>query len=155
MQKVLLKDMSEFAGNVLATIWLAGQKERATILALRGDLGAGKTTFVQALARRLGIVENVQSPTYVLMKSYTLSGHTTTFGSRRRFNRIIHIDAYRLDNPQEFAALKPEEFLSDPKALVVVEWPERLGSALPHPDLTINFSSEDAGEGERNIEIEK
>ncbi len=155
MQRVFLRELSEFAGNVLATIWLDGAKEHATILALEGQLGAGKTTFVQALARRLGIKESVQSPTYVLMKSYPLDGPLTSFGEKRRFNRLVHIDAYRLENPQEFNTLKPEEFLNDPKAFVVVEWPQKLGTLLPKPDFTVRFSSEGAGEGERFIELQK
>lgn len=153
MQKVKLTELGEFAGNVLAAIWMEGAKERATVLALKGELGAGKTTFMQALCKRLGIAETVQSPTYVLMKIYTLTGPLTTFGEKRRFNRVIHIDAYRLESPKEFEALRPEEFLNDPKALVVVEWPERLAGVLPKPDLTVNFSSEGASEGERFAEV--
>lgn len=153
IQKVLLKNLSEFAGNVLATIWMQGPKPTATLVALRGDLGAGKTTFVQALATRLGIRDSVQSPTYVLMKTYPLEGPLTTFGEKRRFNRLVHIDAYRLSSAEEFAALKPEQFLQDPKALVVVEWPERVGDALPTADITLNFSSLAAQEGERYIEV--
>lgn len=151
----MLKNLSEFAGNVLAMIWMDGQKDRATLVALRGELGAGKTTFVQALAARLGIKDPVQSPTYVLMKSYPLQGPLTTFGAPRRFNRLVHIDAYRLNSAEEFAALKPEQFLSDPKALVLVEWPEKVGAALHEPDIAINFSSEGAAEGERFIEIQQ
>ena len=67
----------------------------------------------------------------------------------------MHIDAYRLEQSGEFAALKPEQFLNDPEALVVVEWPERVAGALPEPDLTLNFSSEGMAEGERDIEMQK
>lgn len=153
MQAVPLTQLSEFAGNVLAAIWMDGAKDHATIVALTGDLGAGKTTFVQALCRRLGIKETVQSPTYVLMKSYLLEGELTTFGEKRRFNRVVHIDAYRLDDPKEFEALRPQEFLDDPKALVLVEWPEKLGSLLPKPTMTIKFSSDGATATERYIEV--
>ena len=114
---------------------------------MRGELGAGKTTFVQALARELGITTVVQSPTYVLMKRYDIS--------YRNFKHLIHIDVYRLNGAKEFAALKPEEFLNDPTNLVCIEWPERVEGALPAPDLTIQFSSEGAAEGERFIEMEK
>lgn len=120
-------------------------KDTATIVALRGELGAGKTTFTQALARELGIAETLQSPTYVLMKKYQISNN--------KFQTLIHIDAYRLNSAEEFAALKPEQFLQDPKALVVVEWPEKVAGALPKPDITVNFSSETAGEEERYIEV--
>ncbi len=157
MAKVSLGELSEFAGNVLALVWMSrtdeSPRDKAFVVALRGDLGAGKTTFVQALAARLGIKDKIASPTYVLMKTYPLEGPLTTFGAPRRFNRAVHIDAYRLEKPEEFKTLKPEEFLNDPKALVLVEWPERLGDLLPTPDITLNFSSQDAGEGERYIEV--
>lgn len=120
-------------------------KDAAAVVALQGDLGAGKTTFTQALARELGITATVQSPTYILMRSYTISNN--------RFTKLVHIDAYRLENPKEFAALKPEQFLKDPKTLVVVEWPEKVEGALPPADVTINFSSDGAKEGERYIEV--
>ena len=120
---------------------------KAAVIALRGELGAGKTTFVQTLAKEFGVKEIVQSPTYVLMKKYEVS--------HPRFKTLIHIDAYRLQGAQEFAALWPEEFLNDPSALVCIEWPERAQGALPKPDIVIKFSSENAAEGERFIEMEK
>ena len=153
MGTVKLGELPQCAGNALATIWMQGPKERATLVALSGELGSGKTTFTQALLKRLGIQERVQSPTYVLMKSYPLTGDTTSFGSKRRFSRVVHIDAYRLEGEKEFASLRPEEFLQDPKALVLIEWPEKAGEALPKPDLTIRFSSEGAASDERYIEI--
>ena len=144
MQKVKLSSLPIFAKEVLAKL---APKNTATIVALRGDLGSGKTTFTQALARELGITATVQSPTYILMRKYQITNH--------KFQTLIHIDAYRLENPKEFAALRPEQFLKDPKTLVVVEWPEKVEGALPPADLTINFSSDGAKEGERYIEMQK
>ena len=142
MQKVKLSSLPIFAKEVLAKL---APKNTATIVALRGDLGSGKTTFTQALARELGITATVQSPTYILMRKYQITNH--------KFQTLIHIDAYRLENPKEFAALRPEQFLKDTKTLVVVEWPEKVEGALPPADLTINFSSDGAKEGERYIEV--
>lgn len=153
MQKLPLAELPYFVRNVLAVIGMEAQKDTATVLALQGDLGAGKTTFTQALAQELGVRDTVQSPTYVLMKSYPLSFTTPHPGIEGRFDRLVHIDAYRLEAPEEFAALKPEAFLNDPKALVVVEWPEKLAGVLPPPDLLITFSSEGAGPGERMAEM--
>ena len=142
MQKVLLSSLPLFAKDVLAKL---APKNTATIVALVGDLGAGKTTFVQALGKELGVTETMQSPTYVLMKKYQTTNS--------KFQTLIHIDAYRLENPEEFTALRPEQFLQDPKTLVVVEWPEKAAGALPPADLTISFSSDGAKEGERYIEV--
>ncbi len=152
MQKVPLAELSYFVGNVLAMLAMLPVKSTARVVALRGDLGSGKTTFAAEFAKQLGVTDIVQSPTYVLMKSYPFPNTRNVFGRPRRHNRLIHIDAYRLASADEFAALKPQVFLNDPKALVLSEWPERVEPALPKPDLTINFSSAGAAEGERYIE---
>jgi len=143
MQKVQRQNIEVFARQIMGQID-PSQTSGAYILALEGDLGAGKTTFTQALARVLEVSDTVQSPTYILMKAYPIDF--------KGFTKLIHIDAYRLEKPEEFAALKPENFLHDPHALVVVEWPERLEGVLPFPSLTIKFSS-GAAEGERFVEI--
>jgi tRNA threonylcarbamoyladenosine biosynthesis protein TsaE len=141
MTAIALEALPKTAHIVLGH--LAPKQDAATVLSLRGDLGAGKTTFVQALARELGITDAVQSPTYVLMKSYPID--------HKGFTKLVHIDAYRLESPEQFLALRPEAFLHDPEALVCVEWPERLEGALPKPDVELEFSSEGAGVGERYI----
>ena len=140
--RVLLGDLQAAAKSVLTQ--LRPKKEGATLITLSGELGAGKTTFVQTLAREMGVTETVQSPTYVLMKKYKTA--------HPEFETLIHIDAYRLNGKKEFAALKPESFLSDQKTLICVEWPERVEGALPQADRTLLFSSEAAGEGERYID---
>jgi len=155
MVKIPLNELPEFVRNVRAVLKLLPRGGGATVVALEGGLGAGKTTFVQKLARELGVEGVIQSPTYVLMKSYVLPDNRTHFGSKRRFTKLVHIDAYRLERPEEFAALWPGQFLNDPGALVCIEWPERVKGALPPPDLVIKFSSENAAEGERFIEMEK
>jgi tRNA threonylcarbamoyladenosine biosynthesis protein TsaE len=155
MTRVPLHELPECVRNVTATLALDRQNSKAVIVALRGELGSGKTTFVQALAKQFGITKTVQSPTYVLMKKYQLPAGRNPMGQNRRFKTFIHIDAYRLNSPEEFNTLKPEEFLDDPSALVLVEWPERLEGVLRKPDLVINFSSEGASENERYIEMEK
>ena len=89
-------------------------------LALHGDLGVGKTTFVQGLARAWNIAEPVTSPTFNLLSIY----------QGTRF--LLHLDAYRLNHPDEIDSLMLEDFLAPPYCLAV-EWPERLGKRLPTP----------------------
>lgn len=152
MTRVALFELSYFARNVLSMLMLAQHKSTATVVALKGNLGAGKTTFVQALAAELGVREVVQSPTYVLMKTYPLAMSGPASEVNKKFTKLVHIDAYRLENQSEFDALYPQEFLSNPNALVLVEWPERLGERLPEPDMTLTFSADGEGD-ERDIEV--
>lgn len=143
MEKVARAELHTVAKKVLGM--LPAEGKRAVFIALRGELGAGKTTFMQALAKELVVAGIVQSPTYVLMKKYPIA--------YKQFKTLIHIDAYRLNTAKEFAALKPGQFLEDPATLVCIEWPERIEGALPDPDITVNFSSQAATEGERYIEV--
>lgn len=144
MEKIPLTELGSAAKRALAAV--SPHADRATLITLSGDLGAGKTTFVQALARGLGITETLQSPTYVLMKKYALKDQV--------FDTLVHIDAYRLDHKNEFETLDPSSFISSPRTLVALEWPERVEGALPEADLELKFLSDGAGEGERYISID-
>lgn len=90
-----------------------------TVLALHGDMGVGKTTFVQGLAQGLGVKEHVTSPTFAIYSVYQ--------GAQRR---LIHLDAYRLEKEAQIEALLLEEYLVSPYVLAV-EWPEKTGAWLP------------------------
>jgi len=92
-----------------------------SVLALEGDLGAGKTTLVQAIARGLGVTAPATSPTYALVHRYP-----------GRRGPVFHIDCYRLRAPEEAADLDWEGLLRDGDA-VLIEWPERAGPWLPAP----------------------
>ncbi len=97
------------------------------IVALEGELGAGKTTFVRALARGLGVVAPVTSPTYALVHRYD--------GPR---GPVFHLDCYRLSRPEEAADLDWESLLAEGDA-ILVEWPERAGTWLPPPTHRLRF----------------
>jgi tRNA threonylcarbamoyladenosine biosynthesis protein TsaE len=118
------------------------QDRHATLVALSGDLGAGKTTFAQAVAKALGVEEDVTSPTFVIEKIYKLSG--------QKFDRLVHIDAYRLESPHEIEVLGFKELLRDPKNLILLEWPERVAGLLPEDAVKVRFDI--TGE-ERTISI--
>lgn len=100
-----------------------------TTLALHGDLGVGKTTFVQGLARGLGITDAVTSPTFNI------------FTLHRGPTNLLHLDAYRLDHPQQVDDLLLDDFMISPWCLAV-EWPEKIALWLPagalHLELGIN-----------------
>jgi tRNA threonylcarbamoyladenosine biosynthesis protein TsaE len=111
------KDWGELAEYVTKQI------KPGDIVALSGELGAGKTTFVRALVSALGNNRSVVSPTFALMKSYTLS-------KRGNLKRILHLDAYRIEHESEILALDLEEELSDGNTVLVVEWPENISGWL-------------------------
>ena len=91
-----------------------------TIVTLSGPLGAGKTTFVQALAQELGIRERPQSPTFALMRSYRLPKPVNGI------SRLVHVDAYRIEDERDFVTLDLDYELSDGKSVLMLEWPENV-----------------------------
>lgn len=99
-----------------------------TVLALHGDMGVGKTTFVQGLAQGLGVKEHVTSPTFAIYSVYQ--------GTHRR---LIHLDAYRLEKEAQVEALLLDEFLVSPYVLAV-EWPEKTGAWLPKENWHLTLS---------------
>ena len=106
--------------------------DTATVIALSGELGAGKTAFSQALARELGVEENVVSPTFVIMKTYETRS--------RHYRRMVHIDAYRLNSHEELMRLGWAEVLSDPDTVVLIEWPEQVAGAMPPNAKAVSLS---------------
>lgn len=108
--------------------------ERAVVLALHGDLGAGKTTFTQTLGRHLGVRESIVSPTFTIMKGYETSDDT--------FSHLIHMDAYRIDELSELAPLRFADILHTPKTLFVIEWAEKIAEALPPHILNLTLTVE-------------
>lgn len=102
--------------------------ERAIVIALNGELGAGKTTLVNGFMRALGVSGAVRSPTYTLIEPYEFAGRV-----------VYHLDLYRLADPSELEMLAPRDLL-EPRAVLLVEWAERAGAALPHADLTIELA---------------
>lgn len=111
---------TESAGQTRAlAAELAAALPPDTVLALHGDMGVGKTTFVQGLAHGLGVREHVTSPTFAIYSVYQ--------GTTRK---LVHLDAYRLERETQIEALLLEEYLVSPWCLAI-EWPEKTGTWLP------------------------
>ena len=118
--------------------------DKATIVGLYGNLGAGKTAFAKCLAKAFGVEDGVTSPTFVIEKIYELKD--------QEFTHLIHIDAYRLEKSEELLHLGWNEITSDPHNLILIEWPERVADIMPeHIKISLE-SMED--ENSRSIEIE-
>lgn len=109
-------------------------KKTAVVLGLQGNLGGGKTTFLQGFAKGLGIKEKILSPTFVIQK---------------RFSNFYHIDCYRLKNEKDILELGWKKIISDPKNIVAVEWPEKIKKVLPKNTIFVNFKF--INEGTREI----
>ncbi len=108
-------------------------KNNAHVLALQGDLGAGKTAFVKEIGKVLTIEETITSPTFVIMKSYPIKSHPF-------FKTLTHIDAYRIESDDEMRVLGFEELLKDPTRLVCIEWPEKIERLIPEDAYPISFT---------------
>lgn len=133
-------DMTEeFAKRFLSS--LAPSKDRATLVGLSGDLGSGKTTFVKYLARLLSVEQEVVSPTFVLAKYYDLTG--------KEWRHLVHIDGYRIDDPNEVGVLKWEDMIGDKDNIIFFEWPERIGARFPGDAAMLHFEFVD--EETRNV----
>lgn len=102
--------------------------EGGDIVCLYGDLGFGKTTFVQGLAKGLGIKKRIISPTFVMVRSYEL-----------RARSFYHIDLYRVENETDVEGLGIGEIINGKNNIVVIEWAEKLKSFLPEKRIDIKF----------------
>jgi tRNA threonylcarbamoyladenosine biosynthesis protein TsaE len=140
------------------------KKRKAAIIILSGELGAGKTTFVQGFLKGAGIHGRAPSPTFVIMRHYRIPSATKTKATATVkkvatsfFSRIIHMDAYRLQptatkNAAHLAALNFNEMVNDPKNIVLIEWGERIKGAIPKGALRVQFHY-DKKEGVRVITV--
>lgn len=129
----VIRTLEEFEAAATHFVGSLMPGERATLVTLSGELGAGKTAFTKAVAWALGVNEVVTSPTFVIEKVYLLGGETP------KFKRLVHIDAYRLLKGSELAALGFDELMKDPSSLVMLEWPEKVADALPAPAAAISI----------------
>lgn len=113
----------------------------AIVLGLQGNLGGGKTTFLQGFARGLGIKDKILSPTFVILKRFQVPGF--------RFNDFYHIDCYRLKDEKDILELGFKDIIKDARNIVAIEWPEKIRKALPKGVILIKFKF--IGENKREI----
>jgi tRNA threonylcarbamoyladenosine biosynthesis protein TsaE len=114
---------------------------RATLVTLSGELGAGKTTFTQHIAKKLGVKDTVNSPTFVIEKIYDTDA--------QKFSRLVHIDAYRLQSTEDLRGIGFDELMKSPETLIMFEWPERIEGILEKADVRITL--EPLADGTRMI----
>jgi tRNA threonylcarbamoyladenosine biosynthesis protein TsaE len=125
---------------------LAGRLRAGDIVLLRGDLGAGKTTLTQGIARGLGVEAAVQSPTFTLVAEYS----APLIGSDAQ---LIHIDLYRLEGAADLDSVGLDEYLEQSESVVVIEWPDRADVTTFPPYWSVRI--EIGGDDGRRISIEE
>ena len=131
------EETEKFAAELAARL-----KPGDTVL-LRGDLGAGKTVFSRGFARGLGCEDTLSSPTYTIVQEYALPGGF----------RLYHMDLYRIADASSALGFGVDEFIDDPKAYKLIEWPERIETLLPADPVTVELCHR--GEEERLIKVKR
>ena len=137
-------DATRALGNALGVATAAINAEQPIFIALNGELGAGKTTFVSGFMRAMGVTQSIRSPTYTLIETYDLP----LANSRR----VHHLDLYRLADSSELEMLAPRDLL-EPGAILLIEWAEKGCGVLPIPDLQINLGYLAPGKGDKDERI--
>jgi len=124
-------------GENLAKGILANQikksSKRALILGLIGDLGGGKTTFLQGFAKGLGIKSRITSPTFIIMKRLKIKN------CKLKIKNLYHIDCYRIRNHREILDLGFRKIISNPQNVIAIEWADKIKKILPKNSIILNF----------------
>lgn len=166
IKKYLTKSAKESQklGENFALRFYSGQaknknRKGALVLGLNGDLGSGKTTFLQGFAKGLGIKEKILSPTFVIMKKFQIprpKGYpelqTNTKYKIQNTKYFYHIDCYRINKPEEILELGFKEIISNPKNIVAIEWFQKIKKVLTKSAIFVKFNFVD--KNTRAIDIE-
>ncbi len=142
-----IKQTHKAAAELLKEIKSTPRVGGAVVVALSGDLGSGKTTFIQGFAKSLGIKERVTSPTFVILKRFKINDPPWA----ERFKNLVHIDAYRFENPKEMLDLGWKEMISRPENIILIEWAEKIKKILPKNCFWVKFGHK--GPRKRSIDI--
>jgi len=125
-------DQTKKLGEILAKEVLKTEaKKTAFVFGLEGDLGGGKTVFLQGFAKGLGIRQKILSPTFIIMRKFQIPNP--------KFQTFSHIDCYRISKPKEVLDLGFKEIISNPKNIVAIEWSDRIRKIIPEDSLIIKF----------------
>jgi len=121
---------------------LAKKLKSGDFLAFFGDLGSGKTTFIQGLAKSLGVKRRIISPTFIIVRTYLINSGT-----------FYHIDLYRTQSKDDLFGLGIDQIVQDKTSIVAIEWAEKMGDMLPQKRIELHFKN--LAENKREIKIKK
>lgn len=133
----------------LANALKKADKKKPLIFYMEGELGSGKTHFIKGIGEGLGL-NNIKSPTFVLVKKFMIvSSIPDNLKKEKKF--FFHIDCYRIYDSDEAREISLDKVIQSPRAIVAIEWAERIRDIIPRPHWQIKF--EHAGKNHRNIKI--
>lgn len=141
-------ETKDLAGKIIKEI--ISKKNPPVFIGLMGDLGAGKTTFVQGVSDFFEIKDAVSSPTFVIQKIYEI-GEENRVSKGHDFKRLVHMDLYRLEDEKSLNAIKWEDYKNDKENILFVEWPNQIWKDFPEDMVLIKI--EHAGDDKRVIKI--
>jgi tRNA threonylcarbamoyladenosine biosynthesis protein TsaE len=130
-------------GEILAKEILKANLKGPFILALEGELGGGKTTFLKGFAKSLGIKEKILSPTFIILRRFQIPN--------TKFQNFYHLDCYRIKNSKEILDLGFSEIIKNPKNIVAIEWADKIKKILPKRIILISFKIKSKNEREMKI----
>jgi tRNA threonylcarbamoyladenosine biosynthesis protein TsaE len=142
-----IEDTKELAGWVAMELSNNKKSPHATVLGLVGELGAGKTTFIKAFAKELGVKKRITSPTFLISRRLGLPENS-------RYKNMFHVDAYRITDPKEMDELGVSGAINGRDNIVLVEWAENVRSVLPKDTVWIKFKYGDL-QNQRKITINR
>lgn len=131
------KETVEVGRRIGEALFRLPASKTATVVTLSGELGAGKTTITKGIYKGLGSKTLVTSPTFIIMRHTHLKMRK---GEQVRYKTVVHVDAYRLEDPKALELLAFNDLLKDPTALVIIEWPERAGKLIPKKSIAIKLA---------------
>ncbi|MBU4274374.1 tRNA (adenosine(37)-N6)-threonylcarbamoyltransferase complex ATPase subunit type 1 TsaE [Patescibacteria group bacterium] len=118
--------------------------KKAVVVGLSGDLGSGKTTFLQGLARGFGIKEKILSPTFLIMKRFPLNNKKT-----KQRDDFYHIDCYRIKKFKDLLQLNIKEIIKNPRNIIAIEWVDKIKKSMPLSSILVGFKF--VGKNKREI----
>lgn len=140
------------AETIEAGIKFAKSLKGGEVLALVGDLGSGKTTFMKGLAEGLKVNEVITSPTFVLLKSYhgkiSAPGRSASGG---KDIELVHVDAYRVDTIEDIKSVGIEDYLNRDDVILAIEWADKIKKILPKNAIEIKFKTLNKNKREINL----
>lgn len=126
--------MQAFADKIARRV----KRTRWSVLALEGELGSGKTAFTRAFARALGVRARITSPTFVLARRYRIT-KSSSASHKSSVRNLWHLDVYRLRGREDLATINFHDIINDSDNIVVIEWADKIRSAVPKNAVWIKF----------------